>query len=355
MTKRMSTLIGSMPFADERDAMTKALDALGDSLYALPDGEIGERTDANKSGKRSAWIVSVFERCLEDPDTFEVVRDMKRNEAGLPADYEHVPRFKPKYPPGQLTDYLNLGYHEYYTESYPIFKELRAERNLDHVKFQVGIPSPMGLTMLMLSIPNVLRYTNDFSNRLAYEINQIMKEAGDDVIFQIELVTEVVLAHRLPSLAMGMLLRSTFDLLSKIDAGAKIGFHLCVGDLNNKKMTEAETLDKLVLMANTLIKGFPSKLELLYMHFPLAEAADPPTMDAAYYAPLKDVKMPGDAKLIAGFVHEKRTVEELRQIRDAIEGHVGHEVGVACSCGLGRRSSDVALQLLDLTDKVAEA
>ena len=37
--KRQALLVGSMPFEDEEDAMTRALDTLGADLWALPDGE----------------------------------------------------------------------------------------------------------------------------------------------------------------------------------------------------------------------------------------------------------------------------------------------------------------------------
>jgi hypothetical protein len=52
---------------------------------------------------------------------------------------------------------------------------------------------------------------------------------------------------------------------------------------------------------------------------------------------------------VAGFVHEDFAVEQLRQIQAIIERHVGHEVDVAATCGLGRREDPA--QAFDAMDK----
>jgi hypothetical protein len=40
MAKREALLVGSLPFANEEQAMRISIDKLGESLISLPDGEI---------------------------------------------------------------------------------------------------------------------------------------------------------------------------------------------------------------------------------------------------------------------------------------------------------------------------
>ena len=50
---RRVLLVGSLPYADEAAAMARVYELAGERLVALPDGEIGERSDQYPSGDRS--------------------------------------------------------------------------------------------------------------------------------------------------------------------------------------------------------------------------------------------------------------------------------------------------------------
>lgn len=126
-----------------------------------------------------------------------------------------------------------------------------------------------------------------------------------------------------------------------------LGVHLCFGDLNNEALLKPSSIDKAVTFANTLIAAWPSSHELAYLHFPLAEAADPPPLDRAYYEPLADLAMPIDTRFVAGFVHPKRSDEELRTILGHIESIRGGPVSVASSCGLGRVDEAAARRAIE--------
>lgn len=75
MTKRGSLLIGSLPFEDEETCMRRALDALGSSLWTLPDGEIGDKTPQFPRGNRIAWVMYAVERLTADPQSWEIVKE----------------------------------------------------------------------------------------------------------------------------------------------------------------------------------------------------------------------------------------------------------------------------------------
>ncbi|HEX2915345.1 MAG TPA: hypothetical protein VH186_31570 [Chloroflexia bacterium] len=350
---RNTLLIGSMPFENEQAAMTKALDSLGSSLFSLPDGEIGEKSALYPKGNRSAWVLTVINQCASDKANFEVVQEVVRNQDGFPVDYKHLEKLKPKHSPSELHLYLNLGYYDYFKSSYAIFKRLKAERNLPHLKFQVGIPTGLDITFIMMKPLEALRYARAFNRRIAYEVRQIISEAGDDVIFQVEVPGELAMAYMLPGVALNLPVGSVRSLVKLLPSSARLGIHLCLGDLNNEALTRARTLEKMVDFSNKLIETWPQDHPPLYIHYPLAEAAEPPRLEADYYTPLKRIKLPPGTQFIAGIVHEKLGEQENRQILQTLEKLRGGTVGIACSCGLGRRSPETASVLLERMNRLA--
>jgi hypothetical protein len=100
--------------------------------------------------------------------------------------------------------------------------------------------------------------------------------------------------------------------------------------------------------ANRLAGSWPDSQRLEYVHFPLAEAAEPPRLEREFYRPLAEVRLPAGARFVAGFAHERRSLEQNRRILEHIESLRGETVDVAASCGLGRRTPEAALQVLEL-------
>ena len=81
---RQVLLVGSLPYADEASAMARACELAGDRLIALPDGEIGERSDQYPAGDRSQWTAGLAGRLADEASLFAVVEAGKTNEQGLP-------------------------------------------------------------------------------------------------------------------------------------------------------------------------------------------------------------------------------------------------------------------------------
>lgn len=354
MTNRNALLVGSLPFSDEKDAMTRAIQILGDSLLSLPDGEIGEKTEEYPNGNRSSWIMNIIDSCLKDKENWETLNDVERGPNGFPPNYKELMKLQPKHPASEIDKHLNLGYLDYFQKNYPIFQQLRKEYGLPGVKFQVGIATGLAISFIMLKPLQAFRYQEAFNRRLAYEVNEIIKLAKDDVIIEIEAPAEMSMAQQLPKLMNGIAVNSLLSLVQKLDKTAKIGLHLCWGDLNNKALTHAKTLDKMVYFTNKIIEKWPEPYQLEFVHFPLAEGDIPPRLDLEYYKPLKYVHLPEKVKFVAGFIHEKRNFEELKQILRHIEALRSHTVDIACACGLGRRSPEVAMQLLETTKQLLE-
>lgn len=346
--ERRALILGSMPFDDELDAMQRAVAIAGPTLAALPDGEIGERTEQCPNGDRSAWVQTIFDLCEHDTDNWTVSRPGVRNKDGYAADYESAPRLRPKHPPKEMVPHLRFGWNDAARSSYPLFSQVRSEAELPDLQFQVGLPTGIGAAFGILGPVNALRYGNAFNERLASEANDILSFTDPgDVVFQVEVPGELALAYKLPKPLVSIATKKVIDLVERIDAGAPIGVHLCFGDLNNAALINAPSLDKAVAFTNDLVRRWPTKHQLAYVHFPLAEASDPPPLSRSFYEPLADIELPAETRLVAGFVHDKRTPSELRDIRGHIESIRGEPVDIACSCGLGRRTAPVATSLIE--------
>lgn len=348
--KRNVLLVGSLPFEDEHTAMNLSMDILRDKLHSIPDGEVGEKSERYPMGHRTAWIQSIIDLCEEDTDSWKVIKQGERNEKGLPVSYEKVIKLHPKLPPNKMLEKLDFKWVEYFKRSYPIFKKLRQEKQQDSLKFQVGLPTGLVIAMTMMKPLTAIRYAAVFNQRIAYEANEILKLADPgDVVFQIEVPGELAMAYKLPKFLVSLSVQTIIGLANKINVAPSFGIHICFGDLNNEALTQAKTLNKMVHFTNKLVQKWPATHQLDYIHFPLAEASDPPPMDAAYYKVLKNINMPDGARFIAGFIHEKRTYEEHKVILETLENTRGHRVDVACSCGLGRRTPEVAMELIKLS------
>ncbi len=298
-------------------------------------------------------MVWVVDQCAKDTENWQIIKDQVTNESGFPIDYHHSVKLKAKHSPKNIDPVLHFGYHEHFQRSYAIFKEIREQFGLSGLRFQVGIPTGLGLAFGMLNPIDAFRYSDAFNRRLALEVNEITKQAGDDVVIQIELPIELSLAQNLPKFMVNQALRSIWGLVRRFENNPQGGVHLCWGDLNNKAFTQAKTLEKAVHYMNHMVQKWPNTAKLEYLHLPIGQGDVPPSLDEKFYEPLKQLQLPEDIRFIAGIVHEKRSLEELKSILKLVESARGKIIDVASACGLGRRDAEVATHLLKLTQQLA--
>jgi hypothetical protein len=81
----------------------------------------------------------------------------------------------------------------------------------------------------------------------------------------------------------------------------------------------------------------------------LAHGSEPPTAEEGFYAPLTELEIHPDVRLIAGFAHEAQSLDEQLKLRSLIESQVGRAVDIAASSGLGRRDLAAAESNLNLS------
>jgi hypothetical protein len=304
--------------------MALAVEHLGGDLDFLPDGETGSRRN---------WIIGMVES-LRDHPALELTRD------GDWSDYDKTPRFRVRR--GRRLDgaELDLGIVAATREALPVRASLAPGLGL-----QVGIPGDLDLAMFVFGPLGPVRHLRPFTEALATTMRQIHEMVGDEVLFQIEIPVELVLMARAPRPARatlaGLLARRVAGLVRAAPEGARFGVHLCLGDMNHRALGRLRDAGPLVQLANALVARWPAERPLVYVHGPLAAADNPPVDDAAFYRPLRGLRLRG-ARFVAGYAHEDQDLATQRRIRQQVEDALGHRADVSTSCGLGRRDRPAA-------------
>jgi hypothetical protein len=352
MATRAAHLVGSTPFADADEAIDIALDRLGGHLHTVPDGETGDRRN---------WIIHIIEALKAHPD-LEVTRE------GDWSDYDQTPVFRVRKGHQLTAASLDLQHVAPFQAAYPAFAARREAAvsagvpGAGDLAFQVGIPGDFDMALFVFGPTGPFRHRRAFTDATLAEIRQIQELAGrdaagrPDVVFQLEIPAELVFVARFPGPLQPLVARWLGGGVAKLAArspqGTRFGIHLCLGDMNHRALAQLKDVTPLVRLANAIAHAWPAGRSLEFVHAPFAAAVLPPpapdTADgAAFYVPLKGLRLPSQTRFIAGFVHESRPLAEQQETLALIESLVGHRVDVATSCGLGRRDRDAALATID--------
>jgi hypothetical protein len=143
------------------------------------------------------------------------------------------------------------------------------------------------------------------------------------------------------------IVRRLVRLGNAIPDGAELGVHLCYGDADHQHFKEPEDLSKLVRLANAIASGLTRPLDWIHVPVPRSRT------DAAYFAPLADLRLPHSARLFLGLVHRTDGAEGAwRRIR-AARAFV-RDFGVGTECGLGRRPPETIPDLLKLHAEITD-
>ncbi len=334
---RIAHLVGTVPAAGPEDAMRLALDKLDGKLRWLPDGETGERLN---------WIVNIIEAMRSHPD-LELAKE------GDWSDYDKTPRFRVRKGHKLRADSLDFGHVACFRESYPIFRGLREEAGMPDLRFQVGVPGSADMANFVLGPAALVRGRKPFHEATVREIREIHGEAGEDVVFQIEVPLELVLAAKSPSPLRGAAAHLLAGLVVKVaadsPAGAHFGVHLCLGDMNHEALANMADMAPVVSLANAIVARWPAHRPLDFVHAPFAGAGQAPTLRPEFYEPLSALRIPPQTRLIAGFVYEHQSLEEQEALLRTIDRAAGRPVDVSSACGLGRRSLEEAEAAMDRT------
>jgi hypothetical protein len=125
-----------------------------------------------------------------------------------------------------------------------------------------------------------------------------------------------------------------------------MGLHLCYGNPDDEPLIAPVDTSTLVDISRDLLSRIKRRID--WIHMPVPKNRD----DAAYFAPLNDLKLPDGTQLYLGLVHLADGVEGATRRMRAADKYV-HGYGVASECGLGRKHPTAIIPILDLHRQVA--
>ncbi|MDF2120260.1 hypothetical protein PY365_32340 [Roseiarcaceae bacterium H3SJ34-1] len=338
MTKSV-LLVGSVPLRSSEDVFREVSERVGPLLKRVPDGETGDRS------AWTAWQGHVIEHAEG------VVRSGVRDVHGIP-----YPTYALK--PGlseQDIRFGDLGYANAAISSYRDFVRLRSLGLNRHARFQVSLPTPLAVVQAFFwgspALPDICQV---YETALLGEVDRIlaaMPHAGLSLQWDIAVEfhriwekPESDLARQFPT---PVLIETIARLGDHIPDAVELGWHFCYGDAGHKHFVEPHDTRLMVDIANKLTGA--TKRTANWLHLPVPRERS----DAAYFAPLADLKLNPGTELYLGLIHLTDGLEGTKRRMAAADRFVA-DYGIATECGFGRRPPETILALLDLYQAAAK-
>jgi hypothetical protein len=329
-------LIGSVPMADAETVFRSVARELGPWLVRIPDGE---------TGTRHRWIWWQREMLLKhpsmelDPDTppFE----LRQWDGVLLRTTEWI-RFRNGIDPASVT--FDTGYAEAAIKSYSTFRGLRDAGELPSgLRFQVCLPTPMASGYMYVSPTALAAYLPTYERSLLAALGKIVDAIPhQDLSIQWDVCQEVLIfeqffPHRPASYKLDIFAELAL-LGHAVPVDVECGYHLCYGSPGDAHVVMPKDTAILVEISNGLIDRLRRRLDFLHLPVPRDRT------DAAYYAPLSDLRLPAGTTLYLGLIHHDDAAGD--QARIAAAANVVPSFGIATECGWGRGDPEKIPDLL---------
>lgn len=320
--------------------MHEALHRLGDTVPFIPDGETGERSN---------YILHLGERLAANPSI-----ETGRANPFLPGPLRVGLRIRRG---GEVHIELGeLGYCRDWAASLALFHELREETGTQ-LRYQMGVAPALSIGTAFFNKPfGVARAIAPLQAAIRAEIAEAVRLDRDALAVQIDAAFEqifVALVQRVaPPFAQRVALRLARQIaacVAEVPPEVPVGVHLCLGNPGNRRVVTPSSSKPVVLLANALAQVWPAGRPLDFVHIPIVDSPDP-----RHYEPLRGLTLPPTTRLIAGLVYEDGHDANTERLALASQ-HLGFTPDVACACGMGRRTPEVARALLDEMRRLAEA
>ena len=347
MSMRVSSellLVGSLPASSSEEALRAGGELFGDLVFALPDGETGDRVLWAGYDAISLVVpnpgVEVLDPGVMPPRHLEEIPILHIRDGVEEVHFERWPR---------IDDAI---------ASYEIFCGLRDEGVIpEGVRFQVALPYFTNI---------VAAFKTDFSHDypilgraledlFAREIKRLTAAIPpDDLAIQWDVCWEV---QNLEGVIWWMEDGNAWDRFAGplarvtrlIPDEALVGYHLCYGTFGGWPMYEARDIGLMVKMANYAIENSGRAVDFLHMAGP----RDLRSRDDRYFAPLADLKAP-DTRVYLGIVLPVDGVDGLRH-RHATASKYLDDFGVSMYCGFGRQPGEDGMETMREHRRVVKA
>jgi hypothetical protein len=331
-------LVGSVPLANSAAVFETVGTHLGPSIGRIPDGETGERLQF--IGFQDAVISTA--KGLE-----------RRGEWNIAGKSSPLYGLVAGVSPDEVA-FAPLGYARAAIDSYVDFVVARgAGKVAPGTRFQVSLPTPLTVLIKYSSRESLLALWPVYERAMLAEVDLMLAAIPHaDLAIQWDVAPEVHTVVEQPDTDVAQIV-SLEDLataigriIDYIPRDVPTGCHFCYGDSGHKHIIEPRDMGNLVRIANAVAAAAQRPVD--WMHMPVPHARD----DAAYFAPLADLKIDPETELFLGLVHMSDGIEGARR-RVAAARTVRAEFGVATECGLGRRDPASIGPLLDLHRQIA--
>jgi methionine synthase II (cobalamin-independent) len=335
-------LVGSVPLATFEDVLSTTASILGSRARRLSGGEIG---------RTAGWINSHY-RIFERHPSFE--------------EYVHVERFDPrtseikrrrfrlksdaKVP--SVESFGPLGYAQDAADIYSILSGMkRAGGVAPATRVLVSIPAPYDILNLTLSKDDFQTIRPIYESALIKEIERIIEAIPSD-----ELAIQWDAAHEFEYLATSS---PVFNHMSRQDvvaqlvrlgdgvpAKVELGYHCCYGNLNLRHFVEPIDMSDMVDVMNQVMTGLTRPVQFVHMPVPIDRTDD------AYFTPLRDLRRSQGMELYLGLAHDRGGVAGTVN-RAVVAKKVVANFGISTECGLGMRTPENVVQLLQIQAEAA--
>lgn len=332
---RGAHLVGSVPLAGNEAVFREVWGRLGTHLRRLPDGETGARTNWIQWQFPLLRTVPGFESS-EEPERFSVPALQLAD--GVSMDDVALP---------------DLGYRDAAIESYEVFARLKqADLIRPGVRFQVCLPTPLAVIRVAFALRDQQAVEVGYERKLLEELDGIFDAVPPhELAVQWDTAVEFSILEGLSESFMEdpehEILERLVRLGDHVPADVDMGYHLCYGDAGHRHFIEPADTSKLVAVANGVSMGVGRSIHWLHMPVPRDRA------DAAYFAPLHDLRLQPETEFYLGLVHMTDGLEGARA-RIAVAQDVVTDFGVATECGFGRRDPATVPALLDIHAQLAD-
>ena len=322
-------LVGSVPLRSTEEVLRALSGGLGDRVRRLPDGETGPRAD---------WIVWQYP-VLSSRRQFEVAPP-------APGAYRALPRLKLR-SVDDASDlrFGSLGYADAATASYQTFGPLKRDGIVPRgCRFQVSLPTPLAPVSAFVAVEDQALVERAYEAAMMTELAQILEAIPHDQLAlqwdtNVEFgMLEGDLPVWFPDVKAGILER-LIRISRVVPPEVELGFHFCLGHDEQAERHVPPDTARMVDVANALAASLDRPVN--WVHVPLARDRQ----EAAFVAPLGQLRLHPETELYLGGLHAGETAEETARRLDAAH-RVAPEFGLATPCGWGRLPPTLVPELI---------
>jgi hypothetical protein len=314
-------LVGSVGLDTVPKVFATAGKYLGPYLKRVPDGEIG--------GRR-LWVSWQYPLLRASP--FLQAEPTRANSGvGFP-----FMRVADGVKPAEIR-FGELGYAREARASYIDFLAAREAGVLPRqVRFQVCLPTPYAVTTSFCAPQSAAAILPAYEAAMLREATAVCAAIPHaDLCLQWDVCHEMLTWDgrwpRRPAFAgMDRQFADAFARLSAaVPSAVELGIHLCYGAFEGKHFVEPQDATKMVELASLVLGSVRRPLAYIHMPVPIGRSDD------AYFAPMKNLRLPPGAELYLGLVHAQDGVDGTLKRMATARRHAP-PFGIASECGISR-------------------